>query len=100
MNIDILYFAGCPNFRPTLELVRRVVHEHGLEAVIREIEVKSAEEAARLRFFGSPTIQVDGGDADPAAREQTEFSFSCRFYGAAGVIPEDLLRRALLAGRA
>ena len=87
MRIDILYFEGCPNHLPTTELVRDLVRSLGLDATIREVEVRDAEEAARLRFFGSPTVQVDGEDVDPAVRTSLEFSFSCRMYGRSGSPP-------------
>ena len=76
--------------------MREVVREMGS---IRELEVRN-EEAARLRFLGSPTVQVDGVDIEPNARNRT--SFSCRMFGPlGGAIPKDLLRVALLgAGNA
>lgn len=97
MTIDILYFDGCPNAAPALAAVREVVRATGVVGVIREIEVKTDEEAARLRFLGSPTVQVDGVDIEPDARNRTDFSFSCRMFGpSGGAIPKDLLRDALL----
>ena len=68
MQIDILYFDGCPNHQPTAYLVQDVVRTLGVDATIREVEVRYAEEAERLRFFGSPTIHVNGRDVDPAVR--------------------------------
>jgi hypothetical protein len=102
MTIDILYFKGCPNAEPAFAAVREVVREMGITAEIRELEVRTDEEAARLRFLGSPTVQVDGVDIEPNARNRTDFSFSCRMFGPlGGAIPKDLLRVALLgAGNA
>ena len=98
MRIDILYFDGCPNHLPTMELVRDVVQSLGLEASIREVEVRDAGDAARLRFFGSPTVQVNGQDVDPAARSRVDFSFSCRMYGRSGSPPRQLIEQALREG--
>lgn len=95
MQIDILRFDGCPNHRPTSELVRDVVQSLGIDATIREIEVRDADEAARLRFFGSPTVQVDGRDVDPAVSGRADCSFSCRMYGRSGVPSRTLVERAL-----
>lgn len=95
MRIDILYFDGCPNHLPTTELVRDVVQTLGVDATIREVEVRDAEEAARLRFFGSPTVQVNGQDVDPGVRNREDFSFSCRMYGRAGSPPRALVEQAL-----
>lgn len=98
MRIDILYFDGCPNHLPTTELVRDVVQSLGLEASIREVEVRDAGEAARQRFFGSPTIQVNGQDVDPEVRSRVDYSFSCRMYGRSGSPPRALVEQALLEG--
>ena len=98
MQIDILYFDGCPNHRHTTELVRDVVRTLDLEAMIREVEVRDAADAARLRFFGSPTVQVDGEDVDPTVRGRADYSFSCRMYGRSGSPPRTLIEQALRAG--
>ena len=96
MRIDILYFDGCPNHHPTVELVRDVVRALGLDARIREVEVRDDDDAARHRFFGSPTVQINGQDVDPVARSRTDYSFSCRTYGASGAPPRELIEQALL----
>ena len=95
MRIDILYFDGCPNHLPTVEVVREVVQSLGIDATIREVEVCDTEDAARLRFFGSPTVQVNGQDVDPALRSRTDYSFSCRMYGRSGSMPRALVEDAL-----
>ena len=97
MTIDILYFEGCPNQAPTLKVVRDVLRHLGADAVVREIEVKSAEDASRLRFFGSPTVQVEGEDIDPAVRGRLDYSFSCRMYGKTGTPSRELLEHAVRA---
>ena len=95
MQIDILYFEGCPNHERTVELVRGLVRSLGLNATVREVEVGDAAEASRLRFFGSPTVQVNGQDIEPAVRSRADYSFSCRMYGRAGSPPRELIERAL-----
>ena len=98
MRIDILFFEGCPNRVPALRQVEDVVRALGVDAEIREVEVKEADDTTRLHFFGSPTIQVDGKDIDPAVHARTDYSFSCRMYGRLGTPPREMLERALLAG--
>jgi hypothetical protein len=98
MVIDILYFEGCPNYGPALQLLRDVTRDLGVSAVVREVEVKGAEDASRLRFFGSPTIQVEGVDIDPAVRGRTGYSFSCRTYGGAGTPSRGLVECAIREG--
>ncbi len=95
MKIDILYLEGCPNHAHAVQLVRDVVRDLGGDAGVREVEVSSAEDASRLRFFGSPTVQVESEDIDPAVRGRTDYSFSCRMYGRAGTPSRDLIERAV-----
>ena len=95
MMIEILYFDGCPNHEPTVDLGREVLGESGLRAEIRQVLVETPEDAEALRFVGSPSVRVDGLDIEPAAREQTEFALSCRMYGDEGVPPRELLIEAL-----
>ncbi|QKK08465.1 MAG: hypothetical protein HND58_09935 [Planctomycetota bacterium] len=95
MKIRILYFEGCPNHRPVVDMVRRLVTEHGLDASVEEREVAPGEEA-RLRFLGSPTVQVEGVDIEPAARERADFAMSCRVYSTPDGLPsEDMLLTAM-----
>lgn len=95
MRIDILYFDGCPNHLPTTQVVRDVVHSLGIDAIVREVEVRNVDDAARLRFFGSPTIQVNGLDVDPAVRSRADYSLSCRMYGRSGSPTRALVEEAL-----
>jgi hypothetical protein len=94
-QLRVLYFRGCPHAVPTLELVRRVASQLGTEASLELIEVGSDEEAHRLGFLGSPTVQVDGIDIDPGARERTDRGMACRLYDGAGVPPEAMISAAL-----
>jgi copper chaperone CopZ len=95
MQIRILYFEGCPNHRPLVEMASRIVQRHGLDAEIEEVEV-SADDVVRHRFLGSPTVQVDGVDIEPAARERSDFAMSCRVYGTPDRLPsEQMLLDAL-----
>jgi len=95
MTIEILYFEGCPNHASALQVVRDVLGGLGVDAEVREVEVKGAEDASRLRFFGSPTIQIEGMDIDPTVHGRTDYSFSCRMYGGTGTPSRDLVERAI-----
>jgi copper chaperone CopZ len=95
VKIRILYFEGCPNHPPVAAMVRRVVAGHGLNASVEEVEV-APDDAVRLRFLGSPTVQVDGVDIDPAARARTDFAMSCRVYHTHDGLPsQEMLLAAL-----
>lgn len=99
MRISILYFEGCPNHRPVVDKIRRLVAKHHLDASVEEHEVAPGDEA-RLRFLGSPTIQVDGVDIEPAARQRTDYAMSCRVYNAPGGLPPDEMLLAALGVKA
>jgi hypothetical protein len=51
-----------------------------LDAIVELIHVASAEEAERLRFLGSPTIQIDGVDLEGPEAEGSGLGFGCRVY--------------------
>jgi hypothetical protein len=95
MMIELLYFEGCPNHRPTLSLTHEVLGELGLEVELREVEVRTPEDAERLRFLGSPSVRVDGKDIEPGAERRTDYALSCRVYGDGGLPPKELLIAAL-----
>lgn len=99
MTIDILYFEGCPNAPAAFDLVRDLVRELGVDAEVREVEVRSKEEAEHLRFLGSPSVRVDGIDVEPAAGSRTDYAFACRMYDSSGVLPAELVRSALRGRR-
>jgi len=99
MRIRILYFSGCPNHLPVVEMARRLVARHGLDAEVEQVEV-GPEDVQRLRFLGSPTVQVDGVDIEPAARDRTDFAMSCRVYNTPDGLPlEEILLAALGVGK-
>jgi copper chaperone CopZ len=95
MRVQVLYFRGCPNHERTAELVREVALEVGLSIDVEEVEVTTAEDAARLHFLGSPSVHVNGVDIEPSARSSTAYAFACRPYNGQGVPPRNLLLAAL-----
>ncbi len=94
-RIDILYFEGCPNHKPAVEMAKSVIGELGIEAEINEVEVLSPEDAQAKRFLGSPSIHVDGIDVEPSARERPDFGYSCRTYSGKGLPTREMLTAAL-----
>jgi hypothetical protein len=100
--VEVLYFEGCPNHRPALELVERTSRQLGIETELRLIAVPDQETAQRLRSLGSPTIRVEGVDIDPSVVGRRDYALSCRlFQTEAGARKEpdprwlrDALRRA------
>lgn len=62
VQLEILYFDGCPDYRTAEETLRGVLAEQGIGAEVELVAVNTDEEANRLRFPGSPTVRVDGED--------------------------------------
>ena len=61
MNIDLLYFPGCPNFRITCDLICQIVSERNLDVTLT---LKSVDESNVKQFRGSPTVLVNGVDIE------------------------------------
>ncbi len=80
MQVEILYFEGCPNSDDAACHVREALANENVVANIRMVEIRDAEEAVERRFLGSPTIHIDGEDVEPVARGRVDYSFMCRTY--------------------
>ena len=100
MDIALLYFNDCPNWKIADERLAIIAAERADLTVSRHL-VETVEEAERVGFHGSPSILVDGVDlfADP----DTAVGLSCRVYvtpdGLAGSPTVDQLRAALAINR-
>jgi len=102
MKIEVLYFEGCPNHMPAMEMVRETLHSLGRQDRIHEVQVRTQSEAEAIRFVGSPSIRIDGSDIELRARNAKRFGLSCRTYvdglHRGGVPSRELLRRAIMEG--
>lgn len=100
MQVDILYFEGCPNSDTALANTRQALALAGTVADVRMLEVRDTNDAIERRFLGSPTVQIDGEDAEIEARQRSDYGFMCRTYrdasgSVAGAPPVDLLTQAI-----
>lgn len=98
MDVTLLYFDDCPNWRITADLLDRLAEERS-EVRVRRRQVTTADDAVRLGFRGSPSVLVDGVDAFADADGDAPIGLSCRLYhtpaGMAGSPTLDQLRTAL-----
>jgi hypothetical protein len=79
MNVEFLYWEGCPSHPQALIGLRQAMTSLGLDpSVIVVREVHTDAEAERERFVGSPTIRIDGVDVQPPKGEP--FRLTCRIY--------------------
>ena len=99
MNVEVLYFKGCPNHVPTVERVRDTLHGMGLHDEVREIEVDTHEKAEASGFLGSPSVRINGVDIEPSARGSRAFGLTCRTYiesaSRTGLPPRELISAAI-----
>jgi len=96
MDITLLYFDDCPNWRVADERLAAIAAERADLTVTRHL-VDTLEEAERVGFHGSPSILVDG--VDVFAEPDAGVGLSCRVYrtpeGLAGAPTLEQLRAAL-----
>lgn len=79
MNIELLWWRGCPSWERALAMLREEVAAAGLDPeAIAVREVATDSEAEREGFVGSPTIRIDGRDVQPPGAEPT--GLTCRVY--------------------
>ena len=76
MLVKVLYMEGCPATPPAVDLIRDVAAELGISVSLEQVLVENAKQAAALRFLGSPTVQVDGHDIEPEARDSLDFGLT------------------------
>lgn len=100
MNVELLWWEGCPSTEGALEAVREALSDLGLSNVeVNTREIATDDDAQAAGFVGSPTILIDGEDLVPAAANE-QIGLSCRVYrrrdGRVSPIPDpDDLREAL-----
>ena len=96
MDITLLYFEDCPNWKVADQWLAALAAERPDIRVTRHL-VDTLAEAERTGFHGSPSILVEGVDvfAEPGA----EVGLTCRRYltpdGYEGAPTLDQLRTAL-----
>ena len=76
ISIVVLHTEGCPSTPKTIERIQECTSELGIQLDLREVLVRTQEEAVTWRFLGSPTIQINGLDIDSSARTSSVFGFT------------------------
>lgn len=99
MNVELLYFEGCPHWHTASDRLQQVAAEHG--AIVRRRCVSEGERVL-FGFAGSPTILINGRDPFPGGAPTPVLS--CRLYqtpdGPAGSPTIEQIRSALGAVQA
>ena len=103
MRVEVLSVPGCPTHAAAVRLVTEILASERVAACIHEIVIDDAEEAATLRFRGSPTIRIDGCDLAGELPADVGFALACRLYQGSenvGLPPAELIRQAVRRARA
>lgn len=83
-TVEILFFDACPNLDEAVRRARAAIVSTGVEAEVHLVPVEDDDQAVRRRFFGSPTVRVDGIDVEPGAATRTDYALQCRMYPGEG----------------
>lgn len=77
IQIDLLYFDGCPSYKNAWSDLLDIVVEHHLDVNVRPVNIDSLEKADALNFAGSPSLKINGVDLE---HYQGEGVMACRVY--------------------
>jgi len=97
MNIELLYFEGCPAWEEALANLKTALALEKVTAQIQLICVQDNEQAEQLKFLGSPSFRINGVELWP--EERLRYNLSCRVYatpqGLKGAPTVEMFRQAL-----
>ncbi len=65
ITVQVQMSPGCGHGEQTVALVRDVLCRLAPSARVEIVEVRTADDAERLGFRGSPTVLVEGADIEP-----------------------------------
>jgi hypothetical protein len=99
MEVELLYFDGCPNSALARERIAEALRAESLEVSIVEHRVEDRTAALAAGFLGSPSVRINGLDVEPEARDRVDYGLACRTYQSdgtrEGAPPIALIRAAL-----
>ena len=73
ITVKVLFSEGCDNTPPTIDLIKQISSELGIEIDLKLIRIESQDQANQWKFLGSPTVQVNGLDIEFSARSAAAF---------------------------
>ena len=81
VDIEMLYFDGCPSYRQAWSDILEVLVETKVAARVTPVVVNDTVAAQRLGFAGSPSIRINGIDLE---RNEGQGTMACRVYAENG----------------
>lgn len=76
VRIRVLYSEGCASTPPTVKLVKNIAQDLNIPVSMEMVLVGTQEQAQEQRFLGSPTVQIEGLDIEPSARDSVAFGLT------------------------
>lgn len=80
MQIELLWFDGCPSHERALALLEDVLRARGIGQPVSSVHVTDDALAESVRFPGSPAIRIDGVDIEPGFEDPGDYALRCRIY--------------------
>ena len=95
MNIELIYFKGCPNVQAARNNIKAVIDALGVNCTVQEWNQNDDNAPDYAKKYGSPTILVNGediagGPSDCCAKG------NCRIYSDMTGVPSAKLIKAAL----
>lgn len=75
VEVDVLSVEGCQVTPPTIARIKEIADDMSIPVKINRIIVREKKEAVEKRFFGSPTVRMDGLDIEEHMRSSTSYGF-------------------------
>lgn len=76
MNVRVVHLDGCGATPKTISLVEKTAKNLGIKISLESIVVKTQGQAEEYRHIGSPTVQINGLDIEPGARDVKQFGLT------------------------
>ena len=76
--VEFVYEKGCPNIKPTRQVLLQAFSKINVRPHWQEWEVNDSSSPEYVRQYGSPTILVDGLDVDESKNSNN--ANQCRLY--------------------
>jgi mercuric ion transport protein len=98
MNIELIYFEGCPNVDVARESLRKACSALGVKADWKEWDQNDDNIPDHAKDFGSPSILVDGKDIAGGPGDCCQQK-TCRIYKDGQNAPNvEIIKSALQQG--
>ena len=96
MHIRVISLASWSAASKIIGMIKKITARLKIDSNLELIIVKTIEEAVKYRHIGGPTIQINGLDIEPEARDVEQFGLAWRKYGVSSIPSEKLIESAII----